>query len=221
MNKKDNFINKIKEDYHFQTFISSFLSTIAVLFLILYNGFLGIRYSAIWNGTICVYYIFLAIVRGYVLNSHKKVESNTVVDCDDYTRKVYIRTHIVMMCFNLILIYPIAFMIKGQRSYNFGLIPAIALATLTFVRITTAIIHIFKSRKQNNAFIKELRLINFVDSLVSILILQNTLIMVVAGEITSDMKILSIVSSSAIWIMIATVIILSMKKKEALATTLR
>jgi len=94
------------------------------------------------------------------------------------------------------------------------LIPAIAMATYTTYRITMSIIHYIKTRKNHNPLIAEIRLINFVDSLVAILILQNTMIIAVTGEVTSDMKLLSIVSSTGIWIVIMLFTILSFAKTK-------
>lgn len=86
-----------------------------------------------------------------------------------------------------------------------GLIPAIAMATYTAYKITMASIHIRKQKRSNhrNVLVTELRTINFIDALVSVLTLQNTLIMVMQNEAeTSDMLVLSAVSSAVIYIAI-------------------
>lgn len=66
-------------------------------------------------------------------------------------------------------------------------------------------VHIYKQRRSghNNILIAELRTINFIDALVSILTLQNILIMVNQTKSSAkDMITLSAVSSAAIYIVI-------------------
>ena len=86
-----------------------------------------------------------------------------------------------------------------------GLIPAIAMAAYTTYKITMASIHIRKQKgsRCSNILISELRTINFIDALVSILTLQNTLIMVNQTKSSvEDMTTLSAVSSAGIYIVI-------------------
>ena len=68
-----------------------------------------------------------------------------------------------------------------------------------------AFVHIQKKKRSkfNNALVVELRTINFIDALVSILTLQNTLIMVNQTESSANnMLTLSAISSAAIYIVI-------------------
>ncbi|MGN0370458.1 MAG: hypothetical protein ACI4EW_07920 [Butyrivibrio sp.] len=193
------FLEVWKADYNFKTFATSAISSIIGIAFTIYNGFLGIYYSSVWNGSICVYYILLAVVRGTIVVYQKKTYG-LLDGLGNRTKKIYCLTHIVMFLMNVSLIIPIAVMIRGDRVYNLGMIPAISMAAYTTYRIVMAIIHYSKSRRINNALVKELRTADLVDTLVAVLTLQNTMIIASAGEITSKMKTLSIVSSSAIWI---------------------
>ena len=134
----EEFIDTWKSDYEFKTKTVSLVSAIIGIAYTIFNGFLGIYYSSIWNGTICVYYVLLAIVR--------------------------------------------------------------------------AIINYIRAKQVDNILIKELRIINILDMMVSILILQNTLIIANSGEIAGDMKVLSIISSTAIWLAMLVVSIVSVNK---------
>ena len=59
----------------------------------LFNGALGIVYSSVWNGSICVYYILLAIIRGIIVNSKKNGERK---GSEEYQRRrIYVITHII------------------------------------------------------------------------------------------------------------------------------
>lgn len=202
------FLEVWKADYNFKTFATSAISSIIGIAFTIYNGFLGIYYSSVWNGSICVYYILLAAVRGTIVVYQKKTYGLSD-GLGNRTKKIYCQTHIVMFLMNVSLIIPIAVMIRGDRVYNLGMIPAISMASYTTYRIVMAIIHYSKSRRINNALVKELRTADLVDTLVAVLTLQNTMIIASAGEITPKMKTLSIVSSSAIWLTIVILSILS------------
>lgn len=91
------------------------------------------------------------------------------------------------------------------------MIPAITMATYTTYRIVMAIMHYSKSRRIDNVLIKELRTANLIDTLVAVVTLQNTMIIASAGEITEKMRTLSIVSSTAIWLIIVLLSVLSFK----------
>lgn len=206
-------IDMRKTDYSAKTIATSAISIVIGLAFTLYNGFLGVYYSSIWNGTICVYYILLAVVRGVVVNAQRKINGGK--NCGEkYIKRIYCSTHIILFAINIALIVPIAVMIKGNREYNLGIIPAIAMATYTTYRVTMAVINLKKSRKSKSLFIRELININFIDALVSVLLLQNTLIIANEGKMTEEMSTLSIVSSTAIWIAIAVITAMSFARAE-------
>lgn len=200
-----------KADYNFKTFATSALSGLIGIAFTIYNGFLGFYYSSIWNGSICVYYIFLALMRGILVGYQRKIYNMSDKSRHSQGRKIFCLTHIIMFLMNVSLIIPIVVMIRGERTYNLGMIPAITMATYTTYRIVMAIFHYSKSRKMDNVLIKELRTANLIDTLVAVLTLQNTLIIASAGEITEKMRTLSIVSSTAIWMIIVMLSILSFK----------
>lgn len=75
-----------------------------------------------------------------------------------------------------------------------------------------AIINVKRSRKRKSPLIRTLRSINFIDAMVSVLLLQNTLIMVNDNGMTDNMAVLSIISSTAIWLLIGAVSVVSLIK---------
>ena len=89
-----------------------------------------------------------------------------------------------------------------DKPVSIGLIPAIAMAAYTTGKITRASIHVARQRRRSsgNILVAELRTVNFIDALVAILTLQNTLIMV--NQNTADenvMRPLSAASSAVIY----------------------
>ena len=195
------FIDMWKADYQFKTLATSTLSALVGLGFTVFNVVLGIVYKSVWNISISVYYVLLAIVRGIVVHSQRKVNVADNQKKQEQYKRIYFKTHILMIFMDMCLIAPIAYMVIGERSYEYGLIPAIAMAAYTTYRITMGIINLGKSRKQENILIRELRTVNLQDSLVAVLTLQNALI-IANGSDMQSMLALTAWTSAGIWLMI-------------------
>ncbi len=201
--KIKSFIKSWKKDYIFKTLVSSVVSFTVTIIFALYNGFLGIRLLSIWHGGICVFYLLLAAIRGIILLTEKNNRTRDDKQKSECRQRVFIISAVLLLLLNLALILPISLMVVLKKPVNMGLIPAIIMAAYTTYKITMASIHIQKQKRSNHILIIELRTINFIDALVSILTLQNTLIMV--KQTTSngnDMLTLSSISSAAIYAII-------------------
>lgn len=192
-----------KKDYNFKTLINAAGSFFITAAFALYNGFLGIRYQSVWNGCICVYYLLLAIVRGLIPITEKK-NLRRAEKAAIYRKRAFWFTSIVILMMNLALVVPISLMVLDSRPVNMGLIPAIAMATYTTYKVTIASVNIKRMKRSSNILVRELRTINFIDALVSVLTLQNTLITVNKTEGSGDMLTLTAVSSAAIYLVVLT-----------------
>lgn len=121
---------------------------------------------------------------------------------------------------NLALILPISLVVRLQKPVRMCKIPVIAMAAYTTYKITIAVV---RTRRQagQGLLVRELAAINLIDALVSVLTLQNALIMVNAstGE-GNSMLAVSASSSAAIYVVI---IVITLRlffnvKKEAVHT---
>ena len=195
------FIDMWKADYQFKTLATSTLSALVGLGFTVFNVVLGIVYKSVWNISISVYYVLLAIVRGIVVHSQRKVSAADNQKNQEQYKRVYFKTHTLMIIMDMCLIAPIAYMVIGERSYEYGLIPAIAMAAYTTYRVIMGIINLGKSQKQENILIRELRTVNLQDSLVAVLTLQNALI-IANGSDMQSMLALTAWTSAGIWLMI-------------------
>lgn len=91
---------------------------------------------------------------------------------------------------------------------SMGLSLAIAMAAYTTWKITLASLHIGRQRRRGggNMLVAELRAVNFIDALVAILTLQNTLIMVKGAQAGQNgMLSVSAASSAVIYGVIAVI----------------
>ena len=189
------FFKKLKKDYNKKTVIFSFLSVIVTICFTVYNGILGFLFDSIWHICIFVYYVFLLLIKGLLVFgiTNKKAKTNQL-------RIVY-TTFIILIVMTIAMIAPAFLLVLDKRTYNLGLIPSIASAAYTTYSITMSIVNMKKAKNSDGPIIKQIRLVNIVNTLMSILVLQNTLILANGGY-TDDMKKLSVASSVGIIVLI-------------------
>lgn len=185
-----------KNSDRFRTAARAASWSVTVLFA-LYNGFLGLHLSSAWHGSIGIFYLLLAAVRGLLLWSERSCRDE---GAERRRQRVFRINTVILLALNLALIGPISLMVLLERPVNIGLVPAIAMAAYTTYKVTAASIR-FKRRRSGGGLMAALWTVNFVDALVSVLTLQNTLIMVKSGG-TRDLLALSAVSSGAIYAVI-------------------
>ena len=189
-------------DYYFSTVFSSAISTLISIVFVLYNGALGIVYQSWWHWLICVYYLLLATIRAILIGTRRKNQ-----------KTIRMITYLLLLVMDVSLIVPIYIMVSGERSYTYGLIPAIAIATYTTYRITISIVHFRKSRKKDKSLLFELRMINMTDALVAVLSLQNALI-IANGGMNEGMRMLTAWTSGGIYLVIVLITIMSFIKVQ-------
>lgn len=211
-------------DYRFKTLAGSALSFCVTVLFALYNGFLGVRRLSIWHGSICVFYLLLAAIRGVILLTEKNNAARDKAHAAKCRRRTFITSSVMLLLLNLSLILPVSLMVVMEKPVNMGLIPAITMAAYTTYKLTMAFIHLHRQKrcKHHNILIAQLRTINLIDALVSILTLQNTLIMVNQDQSSgNNMLTLSAISSAAIYtvILLITVRLLIVGLKTALYET--
>lgn len=188
-----------KADYDFKTFVSSAASTFITAVFALYNGYLGLRHQSPWHWSICVYYALLVLLRAVIVHAERKtVERQQPV----FRQKTHRIAAVLLLILNLCLIGPIWLMIRQVKPVTLTLIPAITMAAYTTYKITMAAVNLKKKNRSGNRLVRLLRTINFIDALQSIVVLQNTLIMVSSKGDKSSMIPFTAVTSAMIWVAI-------------------
>ena len=208
-------IKKIKNDFSYRTTLSTIFSLLINLVFIIYNGYLGIKYFDAFSIGITIYYALLFWVMLATLIVERNIVKNNKEQKDKIRIKNYKISSIFIFIIDFSLIAPIILMVVNPKDVNFGLIPAIVMATYCVYKIIKAIINYKKSKKTNNLSIVLLKEINIIGAIVSILNLQHTLIMV-NGGMNDDMKTLSFVSSVGFIILIIMFSIFSFVKNKTL-----
>ena len=155
----------------------------------LYNGILGAIYASIWHGSICLYYLLLSALRGILLSAVRRPARE---------RRAFRCTSLLLPVLDLSLTVPAAMMVLDRKPVQIGQIPAIGMAAYTTYKVVLAAIGLKRSKRTESLAEKALRTIAFTDALVSVLTLQNTLIVVMDGGMGGKMQILSACSSAAL-----------------------
>ena len=191
-------VTRWRKDYDFRTLINSGFSMLATTVFALYNGFLGIFHDLGWNSSICVYYLILVLIRAMVLLTETRTEEGSW-DAKKGQR-IHLAAAALLLFLNLCMIAPLALMVKQDKPVHMTMIPAIAMAAYTTLKITLASVNLKKKRSEN-PLVHFLRSINFIDALMSVAALQNTLIMVNStGEKDVSMIGLTAVTSGGMWL---------------------
>lgn len=194
-------ISILKENFDRRTLILSSISIIFYFLFALYNGVLGLITNTSRNISIFVYYILLMIVKIILIVGEIKLSSNSKLK-----RRVIFISYILLFLITSSMIGPIIILLKNEREYNNGLIVAIAFAAYTTFSLVLSIINMKKTAKNNNLIIKQIRLINLISVLMSIIVLENTLILA-NGDYDYSMRMVSFNSSLFILITIIILII--------------
>ena len=196
MNRVKHFFERRKTDYDLKT-VTAALGSLAVTALFaLYNGFLGVYHSSLWNGSICVYYLVLVGLRTMIIATRKNEDRRT--EPERAQTKVYVAAAALLLFLNLCLAVPVYLMVVRQKPVDMTLIPAIAMAAYTTYKVVMASVNLKRRKRSSNRLVRLLRTISFIDALVSVLSLQNTLIMVNMKGDGSEMLTLTTVTSAAI-----------------------
>lgn len=209
------FLRTWREDYIYQTLMSSAVSFGCTALFALYNGYLGFRYGSVWHGSIGIFYLLLMVIRGIVLLTEMRNQTRLAAEQNRCRRRIFLISSVLLLVLDLTLILPISMMVVLDKPVSMGLIPAIAMAVYTTWKITMASIHVGRQRRRSggNILVAELRTVNFIDALVAILTLQNTLIMVKRTTMDENAMLPLSAASSAVIYAVIVVITVGMLQK--------
>lgn len=205
------FLQAWREDYSYQTLAGAAMSFGVTVLFALYHGYLGLRYGSPWHGSIGIFYLLLMAVRGSILLTEKRSQVRAQAAQHACRRRTFLISSILLLVLDLALIAPISMMAVLDKPVSIGLIPAIAMAAYTTWKITMASIHVARQRRRSsgNILVAELRTVNFIDALVAILTLQNTLIMV--NQNTADENVMLPLSAASSAVIYAAIVCITVR----------
>lgn len=210
MSRIRQFFDRWRNDYDFRTITAARGSLAATAAFALHNGFLGVYHASLWHGTICVYYLVLAVLRGMIVAARKRVPRSS--DPERARTRALIASAAVLLFLNLCLVIPVSLMVVRQKPVHMTLIPAIGLAAYTTYKIIMASVNLRRRKQSSDSLVHLLRTISFIEALVSILTLQNTLIMVNLQNEAADLLTLTAVTSAAVMLAVLALSAAAMRK---------
>lgn len=180
---------KLKTEISKRRTLITILSLCFTVLFSIYNRIVGIVKESLWHETISIYYLVLVIIKSIILiYIHKSIDRNKDL-------VVFRVVKVLLIILNLLLIVPISLMVLNKRLVEMSLILSIAVALYVTIKTTKVIISFVKKRKEEDILLKELKVIDLMDVVVSILTLQNTLISVNSTGFDEGLYYLTIGSS--------------------------
>ncbi len=174
----DGLLHRYRQDGGFRAWVGAMGSLAASAAFALYNGIAGLAYRAPWNGSICVYYLLLAEIRGYLWVNQRRLAG-----------------------------LPRS---KGRHMEK----RACATAAYATWKITLASVRYRRRKRSEDGFAAQLRTVALVDALVSVLTLQNTLIMVKSAGGGRSMLTLAALTCAVIFAGIVAVSVANWRRRK-------
>lgn len=168
---------------------SLILSVIFTLLFAIYNRIVGIFNESLWNESVSIYYFALTIIKSIILISYYK-QTNI-----ENQKRIFQVTKVLLFISNLLMIVPLILMIINKRMVEASLIFSIGIALYVTIKTTISIIRFFKKETCDSILLKQIKTIDLIDVVFSILTLQNTLISVNGSGFDIGLYYLTIVSS--------------------------
>lgn len=164
------------------------ISTVLISFAFtLYNLIIGIGFKAIWNSAISAYYFLLMIVKFFLILHIYKSGMDKKIEI-----RAYVISFALLLMLNISLVGPAILLVLNEKTLHATKITSIAMATYVFINVVMALINLKKEKR--NLITKQLKLVALINALVSIMVLENTLINV-NGSLEGNMFVLSLVTT--------------------------
>ncbi|MBR3878598.1 MAG: hypothetical protein IKJ24_00610 [Clostridia bacterium] len=139
----------------------------------IFQLWLGFYHHTFWFYSLGAYYICLAIMRFFLVRHTSKYAPGEKMQTE---LKKYRTCGCVFLVMNLALALIIFFMVYWNRTFEYHMITAIAMAAYTFTALTAAIVNVIKYRKYNSPVYSASKVISLAAALVSMLTLESTML---------------------------------------------
>ncbi len=159
------------------------------------NCAIGFLTHSWWFITVGAYYVVLSATRFSVLQISRKANGEN--DNELFAKKI---TGVLLVILSVCIIGINILSALKDRGTIFHEIIMIAIATYTFTKITLSIIGMVKAKHTISPITKTLRNISLSDACVSIYTMQRSMLVSFPGMETSDIRILNILTGTAVWI---------------------
>lgn len=174
--RKYKFTSSLLDNYGYRTLVLASISFALNIAYVAFMLVLGIMTGSVWYISITAYYSVLIAMKGYVFYSKKKHnDKNSQCATMRFCGSMFI---ILTVAFSgiIVLIY------TSNMYFEYAGLMIYAVALYTFIKLTDAIINLFKARKQDDLYVQSIRNINVASALVSLVVLQVALFQAFSPE---------------------------------------
>lgn len=184
--KEDNkYVNRLVSDAHLRVSLSLYGSLLWNIAYAAFQLWLGYVHSTFWFYSLGGYYLFLAVMRFFLLRHTRTYKPGEKMV---YELKKYRNCGWIMLAMNLALSLIVFFMIYWNRTFHHHEITTIAMAAYTFTALTVAIVNIVKYRKYNSPVFSAAKAISLAAACVSMLTLESTMLTTFGAETTPEFR---------------------------------
>ena len=171
--QENKYIQKWFSDVHLRMNVTLYSSLIWNVAFAIFQLVLGFFHKFFWFYSMFAYYFLLGLIRFFLVKHTRKYKPNEQMNVEI---KKYILSGWLLLFMNLALALIVFFMVYWNRTFNYGMIITITLATYTFVTFTFAIIDLVKYRKYKSPVYMSAKIISLVAGAVSILTLETAML---------------------------------------------
>lgn len=156
---------------------------------------LGFYHSSFWFFSMAGYYLFLAVMRFFLLGYTRR---NAPGENMQTELGKYRLCGFIFLAMNLAVSLMIFFMVYWERSFHHHEITTITLATYTFFSFTAAMVNLIKYRKYKSPVYFSVKAISLAASCVSMLTLESTMLTTFGDPSDSLMRKVMLTSSGCV-----------------------
>lgn len=201
--EKNKVVNGYFSDAYSRTMINTIFSLGLGVCFVAYNAFVGLYYSSVWNGSISVYYLFLVGIRIlYLVGEYRLAQNSNISETEKSLKraKMFAFGGVLMLMLSFSLIVPVTLLALSKKQVSLPMWVAIADATFVFYKLGACIYSFIKTRKSNVLSVKGLKNLSLTAVCVSMLSLENTMIITFSEGVDNSMRIITILSALAVMV---------------------
>ena len=164
---------KIKMGYSAIAFIGGIFVDLVVAAA---NGTLGVLHRSAWQGSLCAYYLALMLMKLYLL--YTGMIGSARYERGRYRKllNTYFVCSVVIILLDAVLGGIVYLMAAEHESKHYPGVLVYGVAFYAFCKVALAIVNFIKARRLRAPLLMSIRSIGYVDALVSILMLETSLI---------------------------------------------
>lgn len=180
---ENKYAKKYFTDVRLRMNISLYGSLVWNVAFAIFQLWLGFKDNSLWFYSMFVYYVFLAVMRFYLVRHTK---AYMPAEKEGMELKKHNICAILLLTMNFALSVIIFFIVYLNKTFEYHMITTIALAAYTFTTLTFAIINLIRYRKYNSPVYFAAKMITLIAACVSMLTLETTMLTVFGDETTAE-----------------------------------